>query len=257
MFSSIMKKLQEIETEHKVKILYAVESGSRGWGFASQDSDYDVRFIYIQPRDWYLSVDTKKDFIEYPINDLLDINGWDIRKALQLYKKSNPPLLEWLSSPIVYIESFQFSQEMRDLLTTYFAPVPALYHYLHIAQKHLKEIGQAGEIKIKKYFYILRPILACRWIEKNHTMPPMEFEKLLKDQPLDERITLEIRALLAKKMAGQETDREYKNSIIVDFLQQQATKYDAYLKNNKKGLEPDYSSLNQLFRKTLQEVWRG
>jgi hypothetical protein len=255
MYSSIMQKLQDIEKDHKVKILYAVESGSRGWGFASQDSDYDVRFIYIHPRDCYLSVDAKKNFIEYPINDLLDINGWDIRKALQLYKKSNPSLLEWLSSPSVYMEKSNLAREMRELLTTYFAPVPTLYHYLHIAQNHLKEIYEADAVKIKKYFYILRPILACRWIEKNNTMPPMEFEKLMNNQPLDEKLRTEIAALLEKKTAGQEADREYRNSVIVDFLQQQAIYYDSYLKSHKKGSEPDYCPLNQLFRKTLREVW--
>lgn len=255
MFSTIVQKLQDIENEHKIKILYAVESGSRGWGFASQNSDYDVRFIYVHHREWYLSVDTKKDIVEYPINDLLDITGWDVRKALQLYKKSNPPLLEWLSSPIVYTDRFNFAQEMRNLLNAYFAPIPAIYHYLHIAKKHLAEIEKADDVKIKKYFYILRPILACQWIEKNKTMPPMEFEKLLDDQPLEETLVTEIKTLLEKKMAGQETDREYKNPFIVDYLQQQATNYDAYLNKNKKGPDPDYYALNQLFRLTFQAVW--
>ena len=255
MFSTIVQKLQDIENEHKIKILYAVESGSRGWGFASQDSDYDVRFIYVHPTDWYLSVDAKKDIVEYPKNDLLDITGWDARKALQLYKKSNPPLLEWLSSPIVYTDRFNFGQEMRNLLNAYFAPIPAIYHYLHIAKKHLAEIDKADDMNIKKCFYILRPMLACRWIEKYKTMPPMEFEKLMDDQPLEERLVAEIKKLLENKMAGQEANREYKNPVVVDFLQQQANHYDAYLNYNKKGPEPDYFALNQLFRQTLQRVW--
>ena len=100
--------LKEIEARHGVAILYACESGSRGWGFASQDSDYDVRFIYQNPRNWYLSIDEKRDVIELPINDELDINGWDLRKALRLLRKSNPALFEWLSSPIVYRQDEEF-----------------------------------------------------------------------------------------------------------------------------------------------------
>ncbi|HEY9061562.1 MAG TPA: nucleotidyltransferase domain-containing protein [Pseudobacteroides sp.] len=70
----ILSKLHQMERENSIRILYAVESGSRGWGFASKDSDYDARFIYIRPLEWYLSIEDKKDYIEYPIDDLLDIN---------------------------------------------------------------------------------------------------------------------------------------------------------------------------------------
>src|SRR5947209_3872560 len=115
MKDKIIAKLYEIEKEQSVKILYAVESGSRAWGFASKDSDYDIRFIYVHPIDWYISIEEKRDVIEYPVKDLLDFSGWDIRKALQLYKKSNPPLYEWLVSPIVYLEHGNFAQQLRDL----------------------------------------------------------------------------------------------------------------------------------------------
>jgi predicted nucleotidyltransferase len=119
----ILSKLTEIQKEHNIKILYAVELGSRGWGFASKDSDFDVRFIYVRPTDWYLSVDERNDFIELPINDLLDINGWDLKKTLLQYKKSNPTLLEWFSSPIVYLECGIAAEKLRNLLPSYFSPV--------------------------------------------------------------------------------------------------------------------------------------
>jgi predicted nucleotidyltransferase len=95
--------LRDIETREEIRILYACESGSRAWGFPSIDSDYDVRFIYLHPRDWYLSIDLqqKRDVIECSVDHHLDINGWDLRKALQLLRKGNPPLMEWLGSPIV------------------------------------------------------------------------------------------------------------------------------------------------------------
>jgi predicted nucleotidyltransferase len=100
----ILEQLEQIEQEEQVTILYACESGSRAWGFPSQDSDYDVRFIYLHKPEWYLSIYDKRDVIERPINNMLDINGWDLRKALNLFRKSNPPLLEWLQSPIQYKE---------------------------------------------------------------------------------------------------------------------------------------------------------
>lgn len=251
----ILDKLSAIEKENNIKILYAIESGSRGWGFASKDSDYDVRFIYTHPTDWYLSIEDKKDFIEVPINDLLDINGWDIRKALLQYKKSNPTLMEWLSSPIVYMEGYSTAQRMRELLPSYFSPVPTIYHYLHIARNKFEEVMSTDQVKIKRYFYILRPILACMWIEKNSTTPPMEFSKLMAEQQLDDALVNEIYKLLEKKTAGLEIDIEPKSPVIIDFLKNKITHYEQYLKAVRKEKTPDYEALNVLFRETLKEAW--
>ena len=251
----ILDKLSAIEKENNIKILYAIESGSRGWGFASKDSDYDVRFIYTHPTDWYLSIEDKKDFIEVPINDLLDINGWDLRKALLQYKKSNPTLMEWLSSPIVYMEDYSTTQRMRELLPAYFSPVPTIYHYLHIARNKFEEVISTDQVKIKLYFYILRPILACMWIEKNNTTPPMEFSKLMAEQLLDGALVNEINKLLEKKTAGLEIDIEPKSPVIIDFLKNKTTHYEQYLKTVRKEKTSDYEALNVLFRETLKEVW--
>jgi predicted nucleotidyltransferase len=119
MKEKILAELKRIEQENDVKVLYAVESGSRAWGFPSKDSDYDVRFIYIHKRDWYLSIEQKRDVLEYPINDLLDISGWDLRKALQLLLKSNPVLLEWLRSPIVYSKQYDTAEQLRNISNQY------------------------------------------------------------------------------------------------------------------------------------------
>ncbi len=251
----ILNKLSTIEKENNIKILYAIESGSRGWGFASKDSDYDVRFIYTHHTDWYLSIEDKKDFIEVPINDLLDINGWDIRKALLQYKKSNPTLMEWLSSPIIYIENYCATQKMRELLPSYFSPVPTIYHYLHIARNKFEEVMSTDQVKIKRYFYILRPILACMWIEKNNTTPPMEFSKLMAEQQLDGSLINEIYKLLKKKTSGLEIDIEPKSPVIIDFVKNKITHYEQYLKTVRKEKPSDYKALNILFGETLKEVW--
>ena len=121
----ILSELNRIEQDYHVQILFACESGSRAWGFPSSDSDYDVRFVYIRPTDWYLAIDVerKRDVIELPIDDSLDISGWDLRKALQLYYKSNPPLLEWLGSPIIYQEKYTVAQQLRNLAPEFYNPI--------------------------------------------------------------------------------------------------------------------------------------
>lgn len=255
MHSKILSKLNEIEQEHGIRILYAVESGSRGWGFASKDSDYDARFIYVHPTEWYLSIEEGKDFIEHPINNLLDINGWELRKALKLFKKSNPPLLEWLSSPIIYIEKYSTVQKMRELTDMFFAPIPSLYHYLHIAKNKFEEVKSTDQVKIKKYFYILRPILACMWIEKNNAMPPMEFDKLLREHSFNPELQNEIERLLTKKISGDEVDISLKNPVIMEFLKTKIEHYEQYIKSASKSCTPDIKVLDKLFRNTLKEVW--
>ena len=159
----IVQKLHEIEEKEHVKILLAVESGSRAWGFASPDSDYDVRFLYVRTREDYLQLDPLRDVIEQPINDLLDINGWDLQKALRLMYKSNPTLFEWLKSPIIYIET-EFADEMRRVMSDYFSVKHSLYHYISMAEGNYKKYLRTEMVKAKKYFYVLRPLLAGQWI---------------------------------------------------------------------------------------------
>lgn len=105
----ITQQIHHVCQQQELTCLHAIESGSRAWGFASPDSDYDVRMIYVQPLDWYLQLFEAKDTFEYIQNDLFDvpfdIAGWDIRKVLRLMYKSNALVFEWLNSPIVYHSS--------------------------------------------------------------------------------------------------------------------------------------------------------
>ncbi len=198
----IMSELQKIEKEEKVKILYACESGSRAWGFPSKDSDYDVRFIYIRPVEWYLSIFDKRDVIERPINNMLDINGWDLKKALQLFRKSNPPLLEWLQSPIKYYESYSIAEQIRGISPLTFSPKSCMYHYLNMAKGNYREYLQGEQVKIKKYFYVLRPILACCWIEKYNSMAPIQFDRLVESLiPKESELYGIVQQLLVRKKA--------------------------------------------------------
>ncbi|GGF95087.1 hypothetical protein GCM10010916_10590 [Paenibacillus abyssi] len=254
----IIKELQRIEQQEQVRILYACESGSRAWGFPSQDSDYDVRFIYVRPVDWYLSIFDKRDVIERPISDMLDINGWDLRKALNLFRRSNPPLLEWLSSPIVYLEKYSVAERIRAISPFTFSPKSCMFHYLNMAKGNYREYLQGEQVKIKKYFYVLRPILACAWIEQKGTMPPMEFDELVAQLiPEGSSLKSSIRRLLERKKAGEELDYEPRIEPINQFLEQQIAHFEktaVQLAANGGGLD---KQLDELFREALAEVFNS
>lgn len=200
----VRQTLREVEQEYGVKVLYACESGSRGWGFASPDSDYDVRFLYVHAPQWYLSVESKRDVIELPIDDELDVCGWEWRKALGLLKGANPTLIEWLDSPVVYQQDDTVMEALRAQVPHWFSPVRARWHYYSMAKKNFRGYLQGDEVRLKKYFYVLRPLLAVRWIEAGKGMPPMRFATLLEGSDLASPLRAEIDALLTlKQMAGE------------------------------------------------------
>ena len=215
-----IRRLRAIESEHDVRVVYACESGSRAWGFPSRDSDFDVRFLYVRPRDWYLSIDveTKRDVIETPIEGLWDVNGWDVRKALRLLRKSNPPLCEWLLSPIVYVDDGAAAARLRAVLPDAYNPRAATYHYLHMARGNYRLYLRGERVRPKKYLYVLRPLLACRWLERSLGVVPMEFDALVDATVDDTELREAIKTLVAKKRAGDELDDGPRIPAIADFI---------------------------------------
>lgn len=179
--NEILKRLRQAEIDHSIRILYACESGSRAWGFASPDSDYDVRFIYTRDEDWYLSfdVESKRDVVEYPIVDEIDCSGWDVRKALYLFTRTNGALLEWLNSPICYIDRGSFAHRLRAIAPKAINKTALCYHYSHMARGNAREYLYEDQVRLKKYFYVLRPLFAIRYIEQTNTPPPVEFARLM------------------------------------------------------------------------------
>jgi predicted nucleotidyltransferase len=204
-FKKITAELKGVEREEHVCILLAVESGSRAWGFPSADSDYDVRFIYAHHPNWYLSIDLedRRDVIERPLKDMLDISGWDIRKALKLFRKSNPPLLEWLQCPIIYLENHSFAPRLRSLLPDFYSPQASYFHYLHMARGNFREYLQGESVWRKKYFYVLRPLLAIRWIEQGRGPVPIEFKRLVMATIDDVKLRRAIDELVDAKSKGE------------------------------------------------------
>ncbi|WP_446469966.1 nucleotidyltransferase domain-containing protein [Xenorhabdus stockiae] len=206
MRARIKRELYKIEKKYGVRILYACESGSRGWGFASPDSDYDVRFIYVHPVDWYLKVEAGRDVIEQPINDELDISGWELRKALKLLKQANPTLMEWLDSPVIYHANAAATNGLKAMVPHFFSDIKARYHYLSMAKKNFRGYLQGEQVRLKKYFYVLRPLLAVRWIEMGKGTPPIDFETLVAGTVYDPQLKAEIADLLRIKRAANEAE---------------------------------------------------
>ena len=194
----IIQKLEEIQKRENIRILHCVESGSRAWGFASPDSDFDVRFIYVRPKEFYLRLDQTRDVIEWQLDDTLDINGWDIKKTLQLLYKSNPTLFEWNSSPIIYRTTKEW-ESISKIINNYFVARAGLYHYLSTAKSNYREYLKGEMVRLKKYFYVLRPLLACKWILAEGTPPPMLFKTLM-DKYLDEDVKPDVLKLLDLKI---------------------------------------------------------
>lgn len=197
----IIARLSAIEAEHDVRLLMAVESGSRAWGFPSPDSDYDVRFVYVRPRDWYLSLDPGRDVIEQPIVDEIDLNGWDVRKALGLLLKSNGALSEWIASPIRYRPDHPVIGDLAWLADAVLDPSALARHYVGVGraagQRWLK--GE-GVVPVKKYFYALRPALAvCHLRMYPHQRPPMDLRALVDAVDLPQSIRDQIAELVRLK----------------------------------------------------------
>jgi predicted nucleotidyltransferase len=249
MVEIIKQKLLELEQLHHIKILYACESGSRAWGFASPDSDFDVRFIYARCINDYLNIRDIPDTLGLPVNEILDIGGWDIKKSLKLFLKSNAPLYEWLQSPIIYVTETGFTDELRSIMPKYFLSRAAANHYLSMAKNTLVNDLNAEQVKLKRYFYALRPALACLWVVENQSVPPMEFEKLriqIRDKPVQQ----EIENLLEQKKLADEKALITPVSILNNWLGQTLTycsEHMAKLQDKKQGIE----ELNILFRKYI------
>ena len=249
----VRDELDRIEKEECVRILYACESGSRAWGFESEDSDYDVRFIYLRPVNWYLTIQKKSDVIEKPIDDDLDVSGWDFPKALGLFRKSNPPLLEWLQSPIVYREVGTAASQLRGLMPEYYAPISCMYHYLHMAQRNQRQYLQGDTVWIKKYFYVLRPVLACIWIEADLGVVPTEFSVLVDRLVPTGPLRASIDHLVERKQAGLELDEGPRIPAISDFLDKQISRLSAAHERSPNTRDPN--RLDALFIDILLETY--
>ena len=246
----VLLKIKEIEEKENIKVLHVIESGSRAWGFASPDSDYDVRFIYKRNKDFYLSLRDTRDFIDWELNEVLDINGWDLKKALQHFHKSNATLFEWSNSPVVYYTTEEWKKLYSQVARNYFSCKSSLYHYYGPANMNYHEYLLDDMVKYKKYFYVLRPILACRWIEEKKCPPPVLFDELL-NTVLEDEMKAAVEGLLAKKMQMSESDKAPKIGGINQYIEEKLTYYKALAESMEDDRNTDWGSLEDEFRRLV------
>ena len=251
MKQAIQEKLTHIVHTEPLHFLLAVESGSRAWGFASPDSDYDVRAIYIRPQPYYLQIDEAKDTFEFIENQWFDVGGWDIRKALRLLRKSNATLLEWLRSPMVYTQDDDFIGRLNALAPQYVQAAALLHHYRGIAGNASRNMDLAHPVKLKKWFYVLRPLLAARWAVKQGGIPPMTLVELMSEWQTD--CAAQIADLVAIKA---EQDESYLHTLSPELQRLTVDLYNEVSELSAPAAQAaDSAPLNELFRETLAAVY--
>jgi uncharacterized protein len=214
--AEIDRRLEAIKVDDQVRVLMAVESGSRAWGFPSPDSDYDVRFVYLRSRDWYLRLQAGRDVIEQPIVDEIDLNGWDIRKALGLLLKSNAVISEWIESPIRYCDDHPVIEKIRTLADDVLDSRALAYHYANLGRNAAERWLEGDDpVPVKKYFYSLRPALAIRHLRMDSSLrPPMNLQALMAGCDLPADIAADIDELVeAKKRTNERSNGTRKPSL--------------------------------------------
>ena len=256
-FNDILKKLKETERNNSVKIPLAIESGSRSWGFASPDSDYDCRFVYVHEKDWYLSVFVKPDTIEYAADKVFDVNGWDLRKFISHIVKSNAVMSEWISSNEVYIRDEVITALLRELAESFFNPISVSYHYLSLAGKKYKEIINAGSAKLKSYFYVLRPLANLAYIEQHRKQPPMNYFNTLAEIKLDTAISDEIARLAEMKESAEESVKIPENKIMTGYFAASIYNYEEKLRAMTYVKNRNYEYADTMFRKIIEMAWNS
>ena len=251
--AEILRRISAAEREHGVRVILAVESGSRAWGFESPNSDYDARFIYVHEPDWYLSIDpeARRDVVEYPIVDEIDLNGWDVRKALRLFARSNPTFVEWIQSPIVYIERGGFAAAARRLLPDVYSCARGIHHYRSMARTTFRNHLKADPVSLKKYFYVLRPLLSVRWLERYSAPAPIEFRKLLPLIDGEPALAADIDRLLETKRAASQAGLLRPVASIHAFIERELERLETIAP--PVDADGPMDRLNEVFRAAIRE----
>lgn len=253
MTEKIKEYLKGIEESKNIEILWACETGSRAWGFASTDSDFDIRLIYVHKKDWYLSLSEKKDTVEMMLeNNDIDISGWDLKKSLTLLRKSNAPILERIQSPIIYKSDSVFIKEMREVATTFYSRIATIHHYLSMSKKFVAELEVENEYKLKKFFYALRSAFVCKWIIEKNTIPPIEFHKIYPNLGIDSALTSRIEELIQLKSTIQESYFHEGEKPLLNLIKE----FNEEAERKKESLpssKGDSAQLDQLFRKYISK----
>lgn len=231
--NKILAFLHEMEEKHNIKILYAVDSGSLSFGYASPESDTDVRFIYVNRPEYYFSITPKADTVNFMNEDhTLDVEGFDLKKALGLMMKTNPIESDWLHSDLVYIEAPGFKEKMLEFERMYYNPLHAMYHFHSISVKHNDRYLKV-EVTLKRFIYYMRGLLACKWIERHRCHPPVNMDELI-DAVVEEADVREAaHRLLATKRLGRSHNTDPVDERLVTYMNDLRHYYEKFLPEYK------------------------
>lgn len=253
--AQIDARLDSIRNEHAANVLLAIESGSRAWGFPSPDSDYDCRFLYLRPANHYLALFPERDVIETPLQGELDVNGWDLQKALKLLLKGNAVVIEWLTSPIIYEADRQFREDMADLAHAVAERSLVGRHYLHLGMRQRKAyFANDKEVALKKIFYALRPAAALRWLRlhADQAVAPMHFPTLMQESDVPAEVADIVRALTEQKAVTRELGKGKLPVPVADFIDQEFGLASKVFETSPVPIRTEARHLaDQFFRSTL------
>lgn len=251
--AEVMRRLDAIAREHDVRLLLAVESGSRAWGFHSPDSDFDCRFIFVRDEDAYLSFTQPRDVIETPIEGLFDVNGWDLAKALRLMIKGNSVLHEWLASPHLYLANDRFVAALTPIARAWRSAYADAHHYHGLlATQRGRHIAGRDEVNLKKYFYAVRPAMALQWLRERPDPPPMDLPGLLAGITLPPDVAAALENLRQAKRVSSEVGIGARIVVLDDYIEEQA-QWGLKAKGRQPAPDPELvKQSNALFRAAVR-----
>jgi len=253
--ADIRARLAAIATEQTVAIPLAVESGSRAWGFPSPDSDYDCRFVFVRPLHRHLTLFPERDVIEEPLTPLLDINGWELAKAITLMLKGNAVILEWLGSPLVYRAERRFVDDFLALAETVVDRAMIARHYLHLGLGQRRaHLGDPAAVAGKKLFYTLRPALALRWLRVNpqRRVPPMDLASLLRQSEVAGGICALVEELVRQKAQRREIGTVAMPDELIRFIDAEFALADAASTAPAPRLPEHLGAADRFFQDTIR-----
>jgi len=251
----IVGYLKNLMQQHGCRLLFAGESGSRAWGLQSPDSDYDVRCIYAHPPHWYFSIEDRQETIETVFPDDIDISGYELRKALRLFSTCNVPINEQILNPVCYGGEPDFLERIRALIPVYFNRNRALLHYTNVAAQAMTQV-QGLSIGLHRVFYVIRPLLACEWIERHGSMPPTECQKLLDADFLPLPLLNEVTEIMQRKLITVTVDRVslQLSKDLLYWMTESLGRHQEALRLLPAGQSAvSFEPLNELFRSYIKE----
>lgn len=250
MYPLVAKRLEAIEKEQGIRVLFAAEAGSRAAGTQWESSDFDVRFLYLRPREEYLRLDPLPDTLEYPLEEGWDLCGWDLRKALQQIHKGSPQLFEWLYSPVVYRDR-DFSRRFAPLMAQWFQPRSAAQHYLGRLKTPMKYIPRDEALVVKHWLYAVQFALSARWVMQRRTPPPVSYRELAQAL-LPGQHAAAVEQLLTWKTSGRLSLEMPPDEALKQWLDQQALELPGKIKALPADPQRSWDELTRFFLEELE-----